>query len=74
MRITVKCYATLDRFQPESGAVELPEGTTLLALMQHLGVDPEEAPVSFINDTFAPAATVLHDGDAVGLLPVVGGG
>ena len=54
MRITVKLFASLARFSPGGLAgtpfeLNIPELTTLQALVDQLGIPPDEAKVSFVN-------------------------
>lgn len=75
MRITVKCFATLNRFQPaDADAHPLPDGATAAELIRRLGVPPEEVAILFVNGAHAEPERVLADGDRVGLFPAVGGG
>ncbi|MBZ2173443.1 MoaD/ThiS family protein [Nitratidesulfovibrio sp. SRB-5] len=75
MIITVKCYATLQRFQPGSGEeFSLPGGGTVHDVVLALGIAPEEVAVIFVNGLHAPMDKALAEGDRLGLFPAVGGG
>lgn len=75
MHITVKCFATLDKFQPEdSEHYPLNPGDTVASVMDRLGVPRDEVHVIFVNNRSQKPDTVLKDGDRVGLFPAVGGG
>jgi sulfur carrier protein ThiS len=75
MHITVKCYATLQRFQPKDGdEFPLPGGGTVRDVVLRLGIAPEDVAVIFINGLHAPLDRALEDGDRLGLFPAVGGG
>lgn len=75
MHITVKCYATLQRFQPTGGEdFSLREGGTVLDVVLALGIAPEDVTVIFVNGLHAPMDKALADGDRLGLFPAVGGG
>lgn len=61
-------------------ALELPAGARLSDLVERvraerdgLGALPRE-PVMAVNLAYAPASTLLHDGDEVAFIPPVAGG
>ncbi len=79
MRVTVKLFATLARYKSDvkSGrpfAFDLPEGAAVKDLVDLLHIPPGEMHIVFINNIIQEPATVLQDGDAVGIFPPVGGG
>ncbi len=83
MRVSVKLYALLRKHHPGPNrsvplVVELPAGATVQALAAQLG-ETIGLPVAivksaFVNNQAATLATVLNDGDQVGLFPPVVGG
>lgn len=75
MHVTVRCFATLNRFQPpDAEHYPLEPGETAEGLMRRLGIDPRDVAVLFINGVHAEPGRVLAEGDRVGLFPPVGGG
>lgn len=75
MPIELKCYATLDIYQPGGGeAFETLPGETVGQLIGRLGIPPDEVTLRFVNGKAMPPETELKDGDRVGLFPPVGGG
>ncbi|MBI4803992.1 MAG: MoaD/ThiS family protein [Desulfovibrio sp.] len=75
MNITVKCFATLNSFQPENEEhFPLHAGETVEALIERLGMAPDMVAVLFVNGVHAARDRVLSDGDRVSLFPAVGGG
>ena len=75
MNITVKCFATLAKYQPEnSDAFEVPAGTTVGQVMDMLGLDAGEVKIMFVNGKHVAPEAVLGPDDRVGLFPAVGGG
>jgi molybdopterin synthase catalytic subunit len=84
MRVRVLCFGVLkDWLGAAAATVELPEGATVAALLEHLRVAHVSARQSAavlqgiavsVNTQFSTAAQVLHEGDEVGLLPPVSGG
>jgi sulfur carrier protein ThiS len=88
MLIQAKLFATLIRMVPDeirarypqsarAGSplsVDLPEGSTLADLVDHLGLPPEKVRVIFVNGRVQQRDTILNAGDEVGIFPPVGGG
>jgi sulfur-carrier protein len=79
MKIQLKLYGDLRRLSPggKAGAsmeVELPEGTSLQDLVNHLQIPPEETKVAFVNNLVQDWDYRLKAGDQVGIFPPVGGG
>jgi sulfur carrier protein ThiS len=75
MHVTVKCFATLSRFQPAaSEAYPFTPGETVADLIHRLGIAPKDVAVLFVNGVHAQPERALADGDRVGLFPAVGGG
>jgi molybdopterin converting factor small subunit len=83
VRVSVKLYALLRKHHPGPNRsvpleVELPSGATVQDLANHLG-ETIGIPVAivksvFVNNQAGSLATVLNDGDQVGLFPPVVGG
>ncbi len=75
MHVTLKCFATLGPHQPaDAERFPIREGETVAEVIQRLGIADDEVRIIFVNSKTVPAATVLADGDRVGLFPAVGGG
>lgn len=74
MRVFVKCFATLGEHTPPGGSLELAEGLTVGAVLDRIGLTPEEIKLVFVNSKNSSVKTVLAEGDQVGLFPAVGGG
>ena len=80
MKVYVKLYALLRKHHPGPNRsvpmeVELPAGATVADLSPALNLPPDMVRSAFINnEAAAPLATVLKDGDQVGLFPPVVGG
>lgn len=75
MKISVKCFATLAKFQPENNeSYEIADGMTIAQLIEHLGMQPADVKIIFINSAHSKPEVVINDGDKVGLFPAVGGG
>ena len=79
MKIHVRLYATLTRYaggsiMHEPMEVEVPDGSTLSELYEHLGIPHGEVKTAFVNSTMEQPEYRLRDGDEVGIFPPVGGG
>ena len=80
MQVTVKLFATLQRYGPEGVRVgvpfkvTLPEGSTLGDLVAQLGLPEREVTVTFVDGRARPPAFALSPGAEVGIFPPVGGG
>jgi len=88
MRVRVKLFATLVRNAPESLKarypqgiqpgfpldVELPEGSSLADLVDHLELPPPEVKVIFVNGRAQQSDYRLTPGDEIGIFPPIGGG
>ncbi len=79
MHVRVLCFGVLkDWLGVPATTVELPQGATVAALLDHLRA-PKSAPslrgiAVSVNAEYASGEYVLHEGDEVGLLPPVSGG
>jgi molybdopterin synthase sulfur carrier subunit len=88
VQVCVKLFATLVQAVPETIkgrypqgiragsplAVELPEGSSLADLVDHLGLPREKVRVVFVNGRAKTLDYALVPEDQVGIFPVVGGG
>lgn len=74
MRITVKCFATLDTFQPAGETFEIQDGATPLDVIRALNAPEDQVHIIFVNNTHARLDQKLAEGDRLGLFPAVGGG
>ena len=72
--IEVRCFASLVKHAPAGGCAKLVAPDTVGDLIRALGIPAGEVAIIFVNGAHAAEATVLQDGDRVGLFPAVGGG
>jgi molybdopterin converting factor small subunit len=78
--VHVKLFASLRDLAPPGAvhgkaALSLPDGTTLTALLAHLGVPVEEAHMVVVNGrSTVDLSRALADGDTVAVFPPVAGG
>jgi molybdopterin converting factor small subunit len=79
MRIQVKLFATMRRYQPglqrgKALPLEVPTEATVAWVVQRLGI-PENVPlVAMVNSTVCTLDCALSDGDTLSLFPPVTGG
>ncbi len=78
MKITVKCFATLAKHEPQPPELEMPDGGTVNDVLQTLGLSVgdghHDVRLMMLNGLHAKPETQLKDGDRLGLFPAVGGG
>jgi molybdopterin converting factor small subunit len=88
MKVYAKLYATLIQTVPQAVkgrhpqgiraghplVIEMPEGSTLSDLVDHLALPREKVRVAFVNGRAQKFDYRLHAGDEVGIFPPVGGG
>jgi molybdopterin synthase sulfur carrier subunit len=79
MRVHTKLFATLVRLVPDTTSgipfdVELPDGATVAALVDRLGLPADEVRMVFVNGRARSMDWVLNPDDDVGIFPPVGGG
>ncbi|WP_291323563.1 MoaD/ThiS family protein [Desulfonatronospira sp.] len=74
MQIQVSCYATLARFTPQDGTLEVEQGSTARDLIRYLQVPEDDVKIIFINGKSSDPDNPLNDQDRVGIFPAVGGG
>jgi sulfur carrier protein ThiS len=74
MKIQVKTFATLKKFEPEGATLELDQGATIKDVIEALGIPDEEVRLAFVNGTHAKKDHPVSEDDKVSLFPAVGGG
>lgn len=79
MKITAVLFATIMHYHPqgkgnEPFTVELPDGSTVGDLIEHLGIKEGEAKQVFIGHRSRSFDHPLEDGDRVAIFPPVAGG
>ena len=79
MKQTVKLSTTLrdhvPGYAPETGLqVEMPEGSTVAQLAQHLGLPLRDIKIVMVNGRQHQVDDPMRDGDRIAYFPAVGGG
>lgn len=77
MKVNLKCFSTLADSDAcdyrNSTTYNITSGQTVKELVELAGIDKDRVKIAFLNNKIADLATVLSDGDIVGLAPAVGG-
>jgi sulfur carrier protein ThiS len=74
MKVELNLYASLARFVPRTGPMEVDGETTILGLLRRLDVPMEKVKIIFLNGIHASGRELLKDGDRIGVFPPVAGG
>jgi sulfur-carrier protein len=79
MPLKIRLFATLRRFVPgydpyQGLALDIPPGTTLLHLIEQLGLPPEDVTLILVNGVQQPPHYQLQGNERVAFFPPVGGG
>ena len=77
MNITVKSYASMKKYLaclPVDGALDIPEGSPVGAVLKRLGIPPEMKKVILVNGRHRSQDHVLRAGDTLILFPPLEGG
>ena len=75
VHVTLKLFATLSRFTPESAdSFPIAPGTSVKDLLEELGIPEDDVRLIFINGIKGHLTSTLTDGDRLGIFPPVGGG
>ena len=74
MKVELNLYASLARFVPRKGPVEVQGETTILGLLRRLNVPMDRVKIIFLNGVHASGEESLKDGDRIGVFPPVAGG
>jgi molybdopterin synthase sulfur carrier subunit len=74
MKVELNLYASLARFVPRTGPMEVDGETTILGLLRRLDVPMEKVKIIFLNGIHASGQESLKEGDRIGVFPPVAGG
>ena len=74
MKITVKLFATLQRYGPESREMEIPENTSVNELPKMLDIPDKFTLLRVVNGEHVDADYILKEGDVLALFPPIAGG
>ncbi len=74
MTVTVKLFATFRQGRQPVQTCQLPQGSSIDAVVEAVGVRRAEIGVIMVNGRHAELDRGLEDGDVVAIFPVVGGG
>jgi len=74
MKAKIKLFATLRNGRFNISEMSFTEGTTILNVVEQLGIDKKDAAILFINGVHAELDSIINEGDDVAIFPPVGGG
>ena len=74
MQFTVKLFAYFRDNRFKQQVMDLPEGTTVQAIIDSLDLPPEEVGVTMINSRHCELDQALAEGDQLAIFPAIGGG
>jgi molybdopterin converting factor small subunit len=80
MKVELNLFASLARYaQDKTGShghymMDVPDGTTIMALLNSLELPIDKIRMIFLNGLHAAGDEVLKEGDRVGVFPPVAGG
>ena len=75
LRITVETGKWAARYVEEPIIImDIDEGSTVLDVIEEIGIPEDEAGMAVINDNGVPKDHVLSDGDKIKIHPVIIGG
>jgi len=74
MKAKIKLFATLRNGRFDISEMNFTEGTTILNVVEQLGIDKKDAAILFINGVHAELDSIINEGDDVAIFPPVGGG
>ncbi len=74
MKIQVSCFATLSKYNPPDGYLEVEDGATPAHILDKLSIPRDEVKIVFVNGQNSGKEVVLKENDRVGIFPAIGGG
>ena len=74
MELDIKLFASLRKFNPLLGKINLDDGTTVLELLERAGIPPSEVAIVLVDGRHAKLDQLLHDGETVEVFPPIAGG
>ena len=74
MIVEVKLFATFREGRFDEGEMELPEGSSLGDLLEHLKIPEKEARILIVNGTACSSGHKLAEHDVVSIFPAIAGG
>ena len=74
VQVEVRLFAVFREGRFKKRMLDLPDGSHLGDIVQHLNIPAEAVSLSLINGRHSPMDQALEDKDIVSLFPAVGGG
>ena len=74
MKLEIKLFATLRKFNPSVEEIELDDGLRVIDFLDRVGIPPSEVAVVLVDGRHVNLEQPLHDGETVALFPAIAGG
>ena len=74
MKLDIRLFASLRKFQPQLERVRLTDGATVRDFIEKAEIPLSEVAVVMVNGRHAELEQQLHDGEAVAVFPPIAGG
>jgi len=74
MKVEVKLFAPLQAGRFEKARVNLDKDSSIADLLEKLDILPSDVGILAVNEQDATFDQALHEGDAVTIIPAIGGG
>lgn len=74
IKVEVRLFASFRQGREKTQVIEVEEGSTMLDIIKHLGIDEKEVAIKLLNGRDGPIDRKVEDGDILSLFPPIGGG
>ncbi|MEW6573263.1 MAG: MoaD/ThiS family protein [Bacillota bacterium] len=74
MHVKLKLFASLRNGRFKEKTLDIKEGSTLIELLQQLGIEKEAVAILLVNGRDGEFRQELKEGDVVSVFPPLGGG
>ena len=74
MEVYVSLFSILQKGRFRVARIQLQEGACITDLLKRLDISPDDIGILVVNQRDATFDQQLHDGDAVTMIPPIGGG
>jgi molybdopterin converting factor small subunit len=74
MQLEIKLFASLQKFAPKVGKIEVDDNCTMLELLEKIGINSSEVAITLVNGRHVQLEQRLHDGETVAIFPPIAGG
>ena len=74
MKLQIKLFATLRKFNPLDEEIELDDGLRVIDFLNRFGIPTSEVAVILVDGRHANLEQPLHDGETLAIFPPIAGG